>query len=137
MEADTIRPYMRKMKKTIHTESAPKAVGPYSQGVETGGTLYVSGQLPLDPLTGTMPERIGEQTEQALKNIGAILREAGYDYADVVKTTVLLTDLDDFAAMNGVYATFFAENPPARAAYQVVRLPLGARVEIEAVAVKD
>jgi 2-iminobutanoate/2-iminopropanoate deaminase len=125
------------MNKIIHTGLAPQAIGPYSQAVEANGTLYISGQLPIDPATGLMPESIEAQTEQALKNIGAILHEAGYDYADVVKSTVLLTDLDDFAAMNGVYAAFYPENSPARAAYQVVKLPKGAKIEVETVAVKN
>ncbi len=125
------------MKKIISTPHAPKAVGPYSQATETSGTtLYVSGQLPIDPATGTMPESIEEQTRQALKNTMAILAEAGYSAAHVVKSTVLLADMGDFAAMNGVYARFYTCDMPARVCYQVAALPMGAKVEIETVAVK-
>ena len=125
------------MKKIIHTTDAPRAVGPYSQAVETNGMLFISGQIPIDPAIGKIIDGgIKEQTEQVLKNIGAILKAAGYSYADVVKSTCLLNDMDNFAAMNEVYARFYAENPPARAAYGVVRLPLGALVEIETIAVR-
>ncbi len=123
--------------KCVHTDDAPKAVGPYSQAVEAGGLLFVSGQLPIDPASGLMPESIETQTEQALKNVGAILRAAGCDYKDVVKSTVLLADMDDFAAMNAVYAHFYTEQMPARAAYQVAGLPLGAKIEIETIAAKQ
>jgi 2-iminobutanoate/2-iminopropanoate deaminase len=126
------------MKKIIHTTNAPKAVGPYSQAVEANGMLFISGQIPIDPAVGKIVEEgIKEQTEQVMKNIGAILKEAGYTYADVVKSTCLLDDMDNFAAMNEVYARYYAENPPARAAYGVVRLPLGALVEIETIAAKQ
>ena len=124
------------MKKIISTPDAPKAVGPYSQAVEVGSTVYVSGQIPVVPTDGTIPEGLEAQTTQALKNVGAILRAAGLDYGDVVKTTVLLADIADFKPMNGVYAEFFTENQPARACYQVAALPLGVKVEIEAVAVR-
>lgn len=125
------------MKKIISTEKAPKAIGPYSQAVETNGILFISGQIPIDPATGKVVEGgITEQTEQVLKNIGAILLEAGYDYADVVKSTCLLSDMDHFAAMNAVYGKYYPENPPARAAYGVVRLPLGVLIEIETIAAK-
>ena len=124
------------MKKIIASPQAPKAVGPYSQAVETGGTLYVSGQLPLDGATGRMAEGVETQTRQSLTNIGHILREAGYDFSDVVKTTVLLQSMGDFAAMNAVYAEFFTGDKPARVCYEVAALPMGARVEIDAVAVK-
>lgn len=124
------------MKKIIASPAAPKAVGPYSQAVETGGTLYISGQLPVDATTGRMPEGIEAQTRQSLQNLGHILREAGYDYSDVVKTTVLLSSIGDFAAMNGVYAEFFTSEMPARVCYEVAALPMGASVEIDAVAVK-
>ena len=124
------------MKKIIASPQAPKAVGPYSQAVETGGTLYVSGQLPLDGATGRMAEGVEAQTCQSLTNIGHILREAGYDFSDVVKTTVLLQSMGDFAAMNAVYAEFFTGDKPARVCYEVAALPMGARVEIDAVAVK-
>lgn len=124
------------MKKIIATPKAPAAVGPYSQAVEAAGTLYISGQLPIDPATKAMPEGIRAQTEQSLKNIAAILEAAGYSKNDVVKSTVLLKDIADFGAMNEVYAGFYTENPPARVAYQVAALPMGALVEIETIAVK-
>lgn len=124
------------MKKIIVTPDAPAAVGPYSQAVEAGGVLYISGQLPIDPVAKTMPDGVKAQTEQSLKNIEAILKAAGYTKQDVVKSTVLLKDIADFGAMNEVYAGFYTENPPARVAYQVAALPLGALVEIETVAVK-
>jgi len=125
------------MKKIIHTEDAPKAVGPYSQAVEAKGMLFISGQIPIDPSIGKIVEGgIKEQTEQVMKNIGVILKTAGYTYADVVKSTCLLNDMDNFASMNEVYARYYPENPPARAAYGVVRLPLGALVEIETIAIK-
>jgi 2-iminobutanoate/2-iminopropanoate deaminase len=126
------------MKRIISTDKAPKAIGPYSQGVEIDGTLYVSGQIPIDPATGKMVEGgIREQAEQVMKNIGAILSEAGYSFADVVKSTCLLSDMDNFAAMNEVYGKYYAENPPARAAYAVVKLPLGSLVEVETIAVRS
>jgi 2-iminobutanoate/2-iminopropanoate deaminase len=124
------------MKKIISTTSAPAAVGPYSQAVEAGGTLYVSGQIPIDPATGRMPAGIEAQTEQVFANIRAILVEAGYDFGDVVKSTVLLADIADFAAVNAIYAKYYMVDMPARAAYQVAALPLGALVEIETIAVK-
>ncbi len=124
------------MKKRINTSNAPKAVGPYSQAIEAGGTLYVSGQLPVDPATGNVPDAVEEQAAQALTNLKAILAEAGYTMDDVAKTTVLLDNMDNFAAVNTVYASFFAEPFPARACYQVAKLPLGVKVEIEAIAAK-
>lgn len=124
------------MKKIIASPLAPKAVGPYSQAVEAGGALYVSGQLPIDASTGRMPEDIASQTRQSLANLGHILREAGYDYADVVKTTVLLQHIGDFAAMNAVYAEFFTADMPARVCFEVAALPMGALVEIDAVAAR-
>ncbi|MCR2029475.1 RidA family protein [Alistipes timonensis] len=124
------------MKTIIASPHAPKAVGPYSQAVEAGGTLYVSGQLPIDAATGRMAEGIEAQTRQSLTNLGHILREGGYDYSDVVKTTVLLQSIGDFAAMNAVYAEFFMDRMPARMCYEVAALPMGALVEIDAVAVK-
>ncbi len=125
------------MKKIIASPMAPKAVGPYSQAVEANGTLYLSGQLPIDAATGTMPDGIEEQTRQSLTNIGHILAEAGYDFKDVVKVCVMLDDIADFAAMNAVYATFFTEQMPARFCYEVSKLPMGAKVEIDAVACKE
>jgi 2-iminobutanoate/2-iminopropanoate deaminase len=125
------------MKRIIQTTNAPAAIGPYSQAVEAGGTLYVSGQVPLDPATLTVIEGgIQEQTLQVLKNIGAILKEAGYDYTDVVKTTCLLSDMANFKAMNEVYATIFSDNPPVRSTFAVKGLPLGVLIEIETIAVK-
>ena len=125
------------MNKAIATVNAPGAIGPYSQAVQAGNTVYVSGQLPIDPATGAFAaEDIAGQTEQSLKNIGAILAEAGYGFEDAVKTTVLLADINDFAAMNEVYGRYFTGTCPARAAFAVKDLPKGARVEIEAIAVK-
>ncbi|MBP7848636.1 MAG: RidA family protein [Lentimicrobiaceae bacterium] len=125
------------MKRIVHTSKAPKAVGPYSQAVEANGTLYISGQIPIDPATGIFVEGgIKEQTAQVLKNIGAILEEAGYTYAHVVKSTCLLADMALFAEMNEVYSRFYPAEPPARAAFAVKGLPLGALVEIETIACK-
>ena len=122
------------MKKVIHTNNAPKAVGPYSQAIEANGMVFISGQIPVNPETGLVVEGIEAQTEQVMKNIGAILKEAGLDFSNIIKTTCLLSDMDNFQAMNAVYATRFPENPPARAAFGVVRLPLGVLVEIESIA---
>ena len=124
------------MKKIIASPLAPKAVGPYSQAVEAGGALYISGQLPVDGATGKMAEGIEAQTRQSLDNLGHILREAGYDYSNVVKTTVLLQSIGDFAAMNAVYAGYFTSEMPARICFEVAALPMGALVEMDAVAVK-
>jgi 2-iminobutanoate/2-iminopropanoate deaminase len=125
------------MKKIINTSKAPKALGPYSQAVEVNGTLYISGQVPLIPAVGEIVEGgIKEQTTQVMKNIEAILTEAGYSFADVVKSTCLLSDMANFKAMNDVYGEFYAKNPPARAAFAVKELPLGVMIEIETVAVK-
>lgn len=125
------------MKKVINSPKAPKAIGPYSQAIEANGTLYISGQLPVDVNTGKFVEGgIKEQTEQSLKNIGHILEAAGYTYAHVIKTTCLLSDIANFASMNEVYAKYFTQECPARAAFAVKELPLGALVEIEVVAAK-
>lgn len=125
------------MNQPIHTPNAPAAIGPYSQAVKTGNLVFVSGQLPIDPATGAFAgDDIASQTRQSLTNIKAILEAAGYSCADVVKTTVLLSDIADFAAMNAVYAEFFTENCPARAAFAVKDIPKGALVEIEAIASK-
>ena len=125
------------MNQIIHTDKAPAAIGPYSQAVKTGNLLFVSGQIPIDPATGVFAgEDIATQTRQSLNNLKAILEEAGYSLADVVKTTVLLANMGDFAAMNAVYAEFFPSNCPARAAFAVKDLPRGALVEIEAIAGK-
>lgn len=126
----------------ISTDQAPAAVGPYSQAISTGddagALVFVSGQVPLDPATGQLVDGdIAAQAERVLENVGAILRAAGLDYGDVVKTTVLLADIADFKTVNEVYARYFDAEPlPARAAFQVAALPLGAGVEIEAVAVR-
>ena len=125
-------------KKIINTESAPAAIGPYSQSVLAGNILFISGQLPINPETGKFAGNdIKSQTEQSLKNIESILEKAGCTMDNVVKTTVLLDDMGDFAKMNEVYAKFFTKDYPARAAYEVARLPKDALVEIEAVAVVD
>ena len=124
------------MKQALATAQAPAAIGPYSQGIAAGQTVYVSGQLPIDPATGAIPEGVAAQTAQSLKNIQAILAEQGMTLADVVKTTVLLADMGDFAACNAVYSQFFTENCPARACFAVKALPKGALVEIEAIAAK-
>lgn len=122
------------MKKIIASPKAPKAVGPYCQAVDLNGTVFVSGQLPVNPETGKMPEGIEAQTRQSLENLGAILEEAGLGYGDIVKTTVLLSDIANFGAMNAVYAEYFPTDKPARVCYQVAALPMGAMVEIDAVA---
>lgn len=125
------------MKRIIQTNNAPAAIGPYSQAVEVGETLYVSGQIPLDPATMKVVDGgIQEQTTQVLKNIGAILNEAGYDYTHVVKSTCLLSDMANFKAMNEIYAKYYSDSPPARAAFAVKELPLGVLIEIETIAVK-
>ena len=123
------------MREIIRTESAPAAIGPYSQAVRAGGFVFASGQIPLDPATGTMVAGgITEQTEQVMRNLSAVLEAAGTGLDRVVKTTVFLADMNDFAAMNEVYGRYFKENPPARATVQAARLPRDARVEIEVVA---
>jgi len=125
------------MKKIIHTDKAPAAVGPYSQAVEAEGTLYISGQVPLVPETGNIVEGgISEQTEQVMKNIAAILEAAGYRFEHVVKSTCLLSDMANFKAMNEVYARYYPSGQPARAAFAVKELPLGVLIEIESIAIK-
>lgn len=124
------------MKKIIYTSKAPEPVGPYSQAVEVNGTLYISGQIAINVETGKIPEGIEAQTRQVMENTKAILDAAGYTFNDVVKSTCLLSDMENFKAMNAVYATYYSENPPARAAFQVARLPLDVLVEIETIAVK-
>ena len=122
-------------RQVVSTDAAPQAVGPYSQAVWAGDILFCAGQIPLDPATGNMVAGgIAEQTTRVLENIRALLRSQGLDLANVVKTTVFLTDLDHFTAMNAVYARFFAQSPPARSTVQVTRLPKDALVEIEAIA---
>ena len=125
------------MKKIISTENAPKAIGPYSQAVEANGMLFISGQIPLDPATGKFVEgSIKEQTEQVFKNIYAILTAAGYTFDNVVKSTCLLADIADFSLMNEVYSRYYTKDFPARAAYAVKDLPMGALIEIETIAMK-
>lgn len=124
------------MKTAVKTDKAPGAIGPYSQGIQAGNIFYFSGQLPINPETGTMPESIEEQAKQSLENVGALLKSQGMDFSNVVKTTVFLDNMDDFAAVNGVYAQYFSEPYPARSAFEVGKLPKGGKVEIEAVAVK-
>lgn len=125
------------MKRIIHTEKAPAAVGPYSQAIEAGGTLYVSGQVPLEPETGNIVMGgIREQTEQVMRNIGAILEEAGYGFEHVIKSTCLLSDMANFKAMNEIYARYYPKDQPARAAFAVKELPLGVLIEIESIAIK-
>ena len=125
------------MNTAIHTDLAPAAIGPYSQAIKAGNTVYVSGQIPIDPATGSVAgDDITTQTRQSLTNLKNILNAAGADLCDVVKTTVYLANMGDFAAMNAVYAEFFTENKPARAAFAVKDLPRGALVEIEAIAAK-
>jgi 2-iminobutanoate/2-iminopropanoate deaminase len=124
------------MKKIIKTDKAPAAIGPYSQAVEVNNTLYISGQLPLDPETMEMPENTEDQAKIVMENISAILREAGYSFSDVVKSTIFLADIKDFQVMNEVYGGYYKENPPARSAYEVANLPKGAKIEIETIAMK-
>ncbi|HAN04884.1 MAG TPA: reactive intermediate/imine deaminase [Elusimicrobia bacterium] len=125
------------MKKIIATGNAPAAIGPYSQAVEAGGLIFISGQLPLDPATGAMaPAEIKAQTEAVIKNLEGILKSEGLSLEHVLKTTVFMADLGQFAAMNEVYGRFFAANPPARATIEVKALPKAALVEIEAVAAR-
>ena len=125
------------MKRIIHTHKAPAAVGLYSQAVEAGGTLYISGQIPIDPETGNIVTGgIREQTEQVMKNIGAILKTAEYGFENVVKSTCLLSDMANFKAMNEIYAKYYPAEQPARAAFAVKELPLGVLIEIETIAIK-
>jgi len=124
------------VKETISTENAPGAIGPYSQAVKAGNMVYCSGQIPIDPATGEfVSNNVAEQTRQVLVNLSAVLDAAGTDLNNVVKTTVFLADMNDFTAMNEIYAEFFSENKPARATVQAARLPRDARVEIECIAV--
>ena len=122
------------MKRIISTADAPQAIGPYSQAVEANGFVFISGQIPIVPSTGHMPEGIEAQTEQVMRNIGAILKAAGLGYTDVVKSTVLLKNIADFTAMNGIYAKYFTTDCPARAAFEVGALPKGALIEVEVIA---
>jgi 2-iminobutanoate/2-iminopropanoate deaminase len=123
------------MKQTVSTENAPGAIGPYSQAIKANGMVFCSGQIPIDPATGEfVSDDVAEQTEQVLKNLGAVLEAAGSSFDQVVKTTVFLADMGDFAAMNEVYARYFSDNKPARATVQAAGLPKNARVEIECTA---
>ncbi len=125
------------MKKIFTTSKAPVAIGPYSQAVEMKNTLYISGQIPLDPLTGKLVEGdITVQTEQVFKNIAAILDVAGYRFSDVVKSTCMLSDIANFKAMNAVYSKYYTDKFPARSAFAVKDIPLGALIEIETIAMK-
>ena len=124
------------MKEIISTENAPGAIGPYSQAVKTGNMVFVSGQIPIDPATGQfVSEDVAEQTEQVFKNLRAVLEAAGSGLDKVIKTTVFLADMNDFAAMNEIYGKFFTSDHPARATVQAARLPRDARVEIECIAI--
>ena len=126
------------MHKAIHTGDAPAPIGPYSQAVASGNELFCSGQIALDPKTGTVVDGdVAAQAKQVLENLGAVLRAGGYEYADVVKTTIFLVDMNDFTAVNDVYATYFGESKPARSTVAVAGLPRGVRVEIDAIAKKS
>ena len=122
------------MKKVIKTNNAPGAIGPYSQGIIVNDMIYTSGQLPIDVKTGEMSQDISAQTKQSLENVKAILEEAGSSMANIIKTTVFLSDMENFKAMNDVYETFFEDDYPARSAFEVARLPKDALVEIEVIA---
>lgn len=122
-------------KKVISTQAAPTAIGPYSQAIMAGDLIFCSGQIPLDPLSGTMVEGgIEEQTRQVMKNLGEVLKAAGANYADLVKTTIYLTDLNFFSQVNDIYAGYLGDKPPARATVEVAALPKGALVEIDGIA---
>jgi 2-iminobutanoate/2-iminopropanoate deaminase len=125
------------MREIIHSDNAPKAIGPYSQAIRTGKTVYVSGQIPLNPLTGAIPATIEEQVEQVIANIRAILATAGLGLEAVVKTTIFVTDLGNFDTVNRIYGKYFGEILPARATVEVSRLPKDVLVEIEAIAVSE
>lgn len=123
-------------KKSIITDNAPGAIGPYSQGVDIGNMIFTSGQIPLDPKTGEIPEGISNQAKVSLSNVKGVIEAAGLTMSDIIKMTVFLKDMNDFAAMNEVYKTFFEEPYPARSAVEVARLPKDVLVEIEAIAVR-
>lgn len=125
------------MKKIIHTEDAPEAVGPYSQGIITDNFIYTSGQIPFVPEKGeVISQDIEEQTHQSLKNLKAVIEEGGVSLEDVVKVNIFLTDINDFSKVNAIYSDYFSSNPPARSCVEVSNLPMGVKIEIEAVAVK-
>ena len=119
---------------SIHTDHAPKAIGPYAQAIRSGSLVFTSGQLGIDPATGKLADGVENQAHAAMRNLGAILAAAGSDYARILKTTIFLADLQDFAAVNGVYASYFGDSFPARSCFQVAALPMGGLVEIECVA---
>ena len=128
----------KRMKEIINTPSAPSAIGPYSQAVKVNGTLYCSGQIALIPETGELLKgSVVDETRQVLKNVGAVLEAAGMNYSNVVKVSIFMADMNDYAAINDVYATFFVENPPAREAVAVKTLPKNVRVEISVIAKED
>lgn len=124
------------MKRVIKTNMAPGAIGPYSQGIDLGNMIFFSGQIPLDPLTGEMPEGIEKQTMRALENVKGLLESQGLDFSHVVKTTVYLNSMNDFTVMNNIYAQYFIEPYPARSAVEVARLPKDALIEVEVIAVR-
>jgi 2-iminobutanoate/2-iminopropanoate deaminase len=123
--------------RAVSTGGAPGAIGPYSQGIDTGSLLFVAGQVGIDPATGELVEGIEAQTERVMRNIAAVLDAAGLTMANVAKTTILLADIEDFATVNTIYARFVGDPPPARATYAVAALPRGARIEIEAIATRN
>ncbi|HCM5148802.1 TPA: 2-iminobutanoate/2-iminopropanoate deaminase [Klebsiella aerogenes] len=124
------------MSKTIATEKAPAAIGPYVQGVDLGGMIITSGQIPVDPKTGSVPEDVAAQARQSLDNVKAIVEAAGLKVGDIVKTTVFVKDLNDFATVNAAYEAFFTEHNPARSCVEVARLPKDVKIEIEAIAIR-
>lgn len=124
------------MKTIIATKKAPAALGPYSQAVVTDGTLYASGQIGIDPATGELKSTFEEQVRQIMENMGAVLKEAGFDYKDVVKTMIFVADMDKFSVLNDIYGSYFTENPPARSCVEAARIPKDALAEIEFIARK-
>ena len=125
------------MKTVVKTDKAPGAIGPYSQGIDLGNMIFFSGQIPLNPQTGEMPEGIEAQAKLALENVKGLLESQGLDFSHVVKTTVFLDNMDDFNTVNGIYAQYFVEPYPARSAVEVAKLPKGALIEVEVIAVKS
>lgn len=125
------------MKTVVKTDKAPGAIGPYSQGIDLGNMIFFSGQIPLNPQTGEMPEGIEAQAKQALENVKGLLESQRLDFSHVVKTTVFLDNMDDFNTVNGIYAQYFVEPYPARSAVEVAKLPKGALIEVEVIAVKS
>lgn len=125
------------MKKVVKTDKAPGAIGPYSQGIDLGNMIFFSGQIPLNPMTGEMPEGIEAQAKQALDNVKGLLESQGLDFSNVVKTTVFLDNMNDFNTVNDIYAQYFVEPYPVRSAVEVAKLPKGALIEVEVIAVKS